>query len=374
MDNKLYLMNDGQANEMQAKKYEKEADLQKIIKDNPDLLARTMEDGTSKKLYLVKQEYSIKELEYGSISYSLDHFMVDEEGIPVLVEVKRSSDTRIKREVVAQMLDYASRASKWDIDAIKESFKDNNESSEIDPDSNSDFWDKVSTNLAAEHFRLVFAADDIPDTLRVLIEFLDRTMKNIEVYGVELKPYTTADGHLLIASNVIGNSTLDSTKATSSGKKAVYSRSVDEFKLEFQERGLGEFVPIFSKIFDFGKEIGLKWESGTGVKHPAYLARIGNQTFFRVVIWKSQGIEKALLEFWILEISKLFKGKADKEEIRERLISFPDRDTLVGKGFLGCSNSTQTIYLNVLNNQENLNYLLDAIKKLAEDIRREMGE
>lgn len=374
MDNKLYLMNDGQANEMQARKYEKEADLQKIIKDNPDLLARSMEDGTCKKLYLVKQEYSIKELEYGSISYSLDHIMVDEEGIPVLVEVKRSSDTRIKREVVAQMLDYASRASKWDIEDIKESFKDNNDIPEIDPDSNSDFWDKVSTNLAAEHFRLVFAADDIPDTLRVLIEFLDRAMKNIEVYGVELKPYTTADGHLLIASNVIGNSTLDSPKVASSGKRAVYSRSVDEFKLEFQERGLGEYVPAFLKILNFGENIGLTWETGTGIKHPACLARIGKQTLFRVVIWQSQGIEKALLEFWILEISKLFKGKADKEEIRERLINFPDKDELRSKGFLGDSNSTQTIYFNALNNQENMKYLLDAIKKLVEDIRQEMGE
>lgn len=56
MDNKLFLMNGIQANEMQVKKYEHEADLQKIITDNPNLLARSMEDGTFKKLYLIKQE------------------------------------------------------------------------------------------------------------------------------------------------------------------------------------------------------------------------------------------------------------------------------------------------------------------------------
>jgi hypothetical protein len=32
---------------------------------------------------------------------------VDEAGVPTLVEVKRSSDTRARREVVARMLDYA---------------------------------------------------------------------------------------------------------------------------------------------------------------------------------------------------------------------------------------------------------------------------
>ena len=373
MDNKLFLMNDGQANEMQVKKYEKEADLQKIIKDNPNLLARSMEDGTFKKLYLVKQEYSIKELEYGSISYSLDHFMVDEEGIPVLVEVKRSTDTRIKREVVAQMLDYASRVSKWDIDDIKNSFKENNGITEPNLDDGSNFWEKVSTNLAAEHFRLVFAADDIPDTLRVLIEFLDRTMKDIEVYGVELKPYTTEDGDLLLTTNVIGNSTLDSSKVTSSGKRAVCIRSVEEFKTEFKDRGLDEYIPIFSQIYEFGEKIDLSWVSGTGTKHPAFLAKIGNQTLFRVVIWKSQGIEKAFLEFWILEICRLFKGKISKDEIKARLINFPDKG-VADKGFLGDSNSTLSIYLNALKNQENLDYLLDAVKRLVEDIRQELND
>src|SRR4051794_12230288 len=41
----------------------------------------------------------------GSSRWSLDHLFVDQEGVPTLVEVKRSSDTRARREVVAQMLD-----------------------------------------------------------------------------------------------------------------------------------------------------------------------------------------------------------------------------------------------------------------------------
>ena len=38
MDNTLFLMNGKKAIEMEMKKYEKEADLQEIIKDNPNLL------------------------------------------------------------------------------------------------------------------------------------------------------------------------------------------------------------------------------------------------------------------------------------------------------------------------------------------------
>src|SRR6185312_796656 len=56
--------------------------------------------------------------------WSLDHLFLDEEGVPMLVEVKRSTDTRIRREVVGQMLDYAANAlSYWNVAAIKARFE-----------------------------------------------------------------------------------------------------------------------------------------------------------------------------------------------------------------------------------------------------------
>jgi hypothetical protein len=43
---------------------------------------------------------------------------VDQDAVPTFVEVKRSSDTRLRREVVGQMLDYAANASAhWDAGA-----------------------------------------------------------------------------------------------------------------------------------------------------------------------------------------------------------------------------------------------------------------
>lgn len=43
----------------------------------------------------------------GGNRWSLDHLFLDQDAVPTLVEVKRSDDTRIRREVVGQMLDYA---------------------------------------------------------------------------------------------------------------------------------------------------------------------------------------------------------------------------------------------------------------------------
>jgi hypothetical protein len=55
----------------------------------------------------VQAEIGIGEEPDRSARWSLDHLFLD---VPTLVEVKRSTDTRVRREVVGQMLDYAAYA------------------------------------------------------------------------------------------------------------------------------------------------------------------------------------------------------------------------------------------------------------------------
>ena len=62
----------------------------------------------------------VPEYDGGSSQCFLDHLFVDKNATPILVEVKRSTDTRIRREVVGQMLDYAANATLyWDVEDIK---------------------------------------------------------------------------------------------------------------------------------------------------------------------------------------------------------------------------------------------------------------
>ena len=82
----------------------------------------------------------------------LDHLFIDQDAIPTFVEVKRSSDTRIRREVVGQMLDYAANAIKyWSIDTIRDLYEQQNKSicDELDIDEKSEnlFWNNVESNL-----------------------------------------------------------------------------------------------------------------------------------------------------------------------------------------------------------------------------------
>lgn len=82
--------------------------LQTLVEKYPDLLAGDqMNRSAPRKWLLVAREIGVPGEEGGSDRWFLDHLFLYQDGIPTLVEVKRSSDTRIRREVVGQMLDYA---------------------------------------------------------------------------------------------------------------------------------------------------------------------------------------------------------------------------------------------------------------------------
>lgn len=75
---------------------------------SPNLLAGGEQlAGSPRRWLLLKREAGVPDREAGGNRWSLDHLFIDQNAVPTLVEVKRSDDTRIRREVVGQMLDYA---------------------------------------------------------------------------------------------------------------------------------------------------------------------------------------------------------------------------------------------------------------------------
>jgi len=93
-------------------RYETEAVLQELIAQYPETPAG--EQGGA--LLLVRREAAVYDDQDVNAHGSLDHLFLDSDGVPVLVEVKRSTDARIRREVVGQMLDYAAGAANWKVE------------------------------------------------------------------------------------------------------------------------------------------------------------------------------------------------------------------------------------------------------------------
>jgi hypothetical protein len=200
--------------EMLMQPYEAEYVLQRLLADYPGVLAGEAES-SARRFALINREVGVPAQEGGPDRWSLDHLFVDDQGVPTFVEVKRRTDTRIRREVVGQMLDYAANGlSYWKADALRQQFEDSQTSRGQDPldilrdllgdDKDIEaFWELVRTNLAARKVRLVFVADDIPQELRALIEFLNEQMLSVEVLGLEVKQYA-GEGLTTLAATTVG--------------------------------------------------------------------------------------------------------------------------------------------------------------------------
>lgn len=196
-------------------KYDSEALLQEALALYPDVIAGpTTKSDEANRLLLIAQEMGVPDSEAGGMTFRLDHLFVDSNCVPVLVEVKRSSDTRIRREVVGQMLDYAANGVRyWPLALLQSEFERNatargHDSTELlaqhigdmDPEQ---FWSNVQANLTAGRIRMLFVADELPPGLRRVIEFLNEQMGSAEVLGVEVRQFV-GDGHTVYVPSVVG--------------------------------------------------------------------------------------------------------------------------------------------------------------------------
>jgi len=107
--------------------YDSEDVLQRFLAQYPNLIAGDQIDKANPRRWLlVSREVSLPDSEDSSGRWAADHLFLDQDAIPTIIEVKRSTDTRIRKEVVGQMLDYAANAVVyWSIDKIQNLFEEN---------------------------------------------------------------------------------------------------------------------------------------------------------------------------------------------------------------------------------------------------------
>ncbi len=203
---------------MEEAPFSTEHQLQALIADHPELLdGKQIRPADPRRWLLVTREKGIAESVEAGTRWSLDHLLVDQDATPTLVEVKRGRNTDIRRSVIGQMLEYAAHAAQsWSAPELRRAFEESTSARELDPDDEltqllredepldaDGFWQRVATNLAAGRLRLLFVADDIPDPLKRVVEFLNLKMTDLEVLAVEIKQFRGASTETLVP-RVIG--------------------------------------------------------------------------------------------------------------------------------------------------------------------------
>ena len=329
MAGRIYLLNDdSKLIAMEESPYDSETLLQKLLADHPDLLAGDQINAEEPRRWLlVTREMAVPGEQDGAGRWSLDHLFLDQDAIPTLVEVKRSSDTRIRREVIGQMLDYAANAvAYWPVEEIKAKFESRCKEDGDDPEAElagflgegqdaSTFWQQVKTNLQAGRVRLLFIADEIPPELRRVVEFLNSQMDPAEVLAIEVKQFVGENLKTLVPRVLGQTETARQKKIVDRGE----SRQWDEasfFSASEPKAGRtrGGSRP---ELLEWAKKHGLRIWWGKGKKDgsffPMYDNKFGKNFLFSV--WTYGTVE---LQFQHMKLPP-FSETEKRKELAHRL-------------------------------------------------------
>lgn len=309
--------------------YDSEELLQRLLADYPDLLAGEQMSAAAPRRWLpIAREVAIPGEEGEAGRWFLDHLFIDQEGIPTLVEVKRSSDTRIRREVVGQLLEYAAHAATYlSAERLRGRFEAGLTEKGCDPDevlreflgADADpqqFWQWVETHLRAGRMRLVFVADEIPPELRRVVEFLNRQMASTEVLAVEVKQYV-GQGLTTLVPRVLGQA----VKPTASGGDSRRWNEERFFAVLAERNGPAE-AEVARAILDWarGRQLQIWW--GEGAKMGSFVPWFSHngrqhQLF---AVWTYASVE---IYFYWYQFKPPFDEEAKRLELLHRLNAIP---------------------------------------------------
>jgi hypothetical protein len=252
--------------EMNEQPYDSENLLQTWLVKYPELLVGNQIDtSTPRRFLLIERECGIPASEGAADRWKIDHIFLDQESVPTMIEVKRSTDTRVRREVVGQMLDYAANATEyWPASRMRERFERRCAVDGIDPEEtlsdflsesvdSDEFWIRADKNLKERTLRLIFVADRIPTELQSIVEFLNEQMDHTEVLAIEIKQFVSEEGLRCLAPRVIGQT------AKAKEAKGTRTRTIikeDDFFSQLEERS-PEAADVARRVLEWAGERSL---------------------------------------------------------------------------------------------------------------------
>jgi hypothetical protein len=260
--------------------YNTEKSLQDLLTEYHDLLAGDQMDAENPRRWVLISPEMQREAESdGTDGWRIDHLFLDHEAIPTIVEVKLRKDTRIRREVIGQMLDYAASLEDfWSAELMRRTFEERckaagcdavheitallREESEPDAETKVDeFWALVNENLATGNIRLLFVADEFPRNFQRVIKFLNRYMKPVTVLAVEVNQFE-GFGLKALVPRVLGL-TIENQHKKGGVARTTGQWNKESFMSDARQR-LGDDITVVTEIENWMRLNGLKDWFGKG--------------------------------------------------------------------------------------------------------------
>ena len=304
--------------------YDSEDVLQALLAKYPDLLAGDQLPGSEPRRWLlIRHEAPLGSDDSGATRWSIDHLFLDQDAVPTLVETKRSSDTRIRREVVGQMLDYAANAVVyWPIEEIQSALERRCEKESLDPETEvtnligsevdlEEFWKRAAVNLQAGRVRLVLVADQIPRELRRVVEFLNEQMTPAEVIAIEVKQYV-GDGVKTLVPRVIGQTAGAETKKQAGGPRRKWDE--ERFFSFLSEHCDSNAVKAAHALIQWAEDRGLRISWGSGKVYGSFIPvlEVAGRQYWPIAVFTHGRVE--------VQFQHMYQPPFDSFDLRKELL------------------------------------------------------
>lgn len=267
-------------------------ELQDLLEQNLDLIpGEQIRPDDPRRWLLIKREMPVPDPNSGQDRWSIDFLLGDQDAMPTFVECKRYDDTRSRREVVGQMLEYVANGNYyWTKDQLREFAEDSSRkaSKNLEGELRSlnpvllsvdAYFEQMYQNLQEAQVRIVFFLEESPLELRSLVDFLNRQMERTEVYLVDARLYQLPSG----SDRIVIPSLFGYTEEARRTKRAVTvqthaDRAVwdsERFFEELRENVTPDEANAIMKVYDWANRSNLPIAWGTGKTHGSFKVRAG---------------------------------------------------------------------------------------------------
>ena len=299
-------------------------ELQDLLERNPGLLpGKQIDPEDPRRWLLIKREMPVPDSATATERWSLDILFADQDAVPTFVECKRFRDTRARREVVGQLLEYAANGHYyWDEDEIRAyaeesaaaagmSLEEALAAIGVEHDAISSFFGSFRENLREGQVRLVFFMEEAPMQLRSLVDFLNRQTERSEILLVEARLYT--DGELRLITPMLFGYTEEARRAkrtvtvTTGGSRRKWDR--ESFLADAAEKLPARERDIVENLLRTCQGLGYRIDWGTGKNAGSYIVRTSPSTADTLVVVQSDG------RLWMPFVN--WAGDPQRESIRD---------------------------------------------------------
>jgi len=294
---KILVVENRKARLVEAKKFESEATLQTYLEQFPSLLPVWEVDEEAAPLLTIGREVGVP-------SGAVDLLFTDTNGILTVVETKLARNPEVRREVIGQVIEYASFLSTWDADDVERQANDYLHSERATEDYHDlnvyealskvagdevpadVFRERIDDNLKRGRIRLVIVVDEIAEPLRSTVTFLN-SFSTFDVLVLQLADFEESAARHIFIPSLFGYSR---PTRVESRRKVWDERSLFA---DAEEKRTPDEVRVIRGLYDLAVSTG-RAQFGTGTTGGSFTYRVsadGKQWVSLITVYNNFGVQ-----------------------------------------------------------------------------------